>query len=234
MAVVKLGPIVADIRGSVGDVTFSRNQGGIIARTRQGPAGLPTPNQIEVTDAMTLLSQAWSADLTDAQRNTWRQYAHQFPETNRWGTPSLTNGYCRFISINFLHAQQAAAVLTQDPPTRPPLWPPSFEFRARAYNNCLYIKTPDLPPDDLDDDYTFYLFEGIIVLPGVNFYIAPFTFLRRNTSTWNEWYAYPASEWGVISAHVLNIDDKIFLRLRMQHDASHAISPPYIASTLVY
>ncbi|HUW33205.1 MAG TPA: hypothetical protein VM223_16475, partial [Planctomycetota bacterium] len=91
MAGIQLGSIVSDIRGSVGTETYSRGQGGLYVKARSGPTGEPTAKQIQSTDATTALSQAWSDTLTEAQRETWRTYAAQFPKANRWGKHTYKN-----------------------------------------------------------------------------------------------------------------------------------------------
>ena len=121
MALINLGSIVADIRGSVGDETYSRNQGGAYVRARSGPSAPPNANQLNITASMTALSQAWSGTLTEANRNTWHEYAEQFPRPNRWGKRVLSNGYTRFVSINFPRYVATGLLTRSVAAAKPPL-----------------------------------------------------------------------------------------------------------------
>ena len=132
MALIKPGSIVADIRGSVGDETYSRNQGGLFVRARAAPANPNTPAQQACRAVITALSQFWSGTLTDQQRSNWRQYAHQHPRANRFGDRTLTNGYTRFIRINFHRSRNDLVVPYVEPPPVPPLWPPETTITAKA------------------------------------------------------------------------------------------------------
>lgn len=222
MAVVKTGSLISDIRGSVGDETFSRNQGGLFVRTRTGPGGTPTPNQIAITDAMTDLSQAWSATLTDAQRDSWRQYAAQHPRRDQWGNPTLSNGYTRFISVNFAEYVRASAILRTSAPAAPPLPLPIYNMTMDIYTGTLTIVTPLIHPLDDDSNFRAYLYLGDDVGAGVNYYSAPFVYRSTNTKLLGTWSTSP---WRIYPTYSASGVRKRWTRLRVQNTDTGAISP---------
>jgi len=142
MAVVQTGPLIADARGSVGDVVFTRTQGGITVRSRITPTNPDTAPQQAVRDTLKAVAAAWSADLTEAQRTAWSSYAHAYPRPNRWGAKTLTNGYTQFIRHNVYRYRETSAIQFPSAPATPPLHIPMFSFRASRLGSILVTGTP--------------------------------------------------------------------------------------------
>ncbi len=230
MAVVNLGSIVADIRGSVGDQTYARNQGGLYVRDRTGPAGAPTASQIEVTDTITDLSQAWSSTLTDAQRAGWRQYAAAYPKANKWGHPILHNGYTRFIKTNFPSYRGLGSVTFDDPPTEPPLPPFAFDISASAATNKVTVALPPTPAPPASDAATAWAYAGLPKSPGVNFYKAPFALASTNLHLLGTWLLNP---WRITIAGGLTQGDKIWFRFQLQNFTTGALSSHHTAQCVI-
>lgn len=229
MAVIVPGSIVGDIRGSVGEETYSRNQGGLYVKSRAGPAAAPTAEQLIITAAMTALSRAWSTTLTDEQRESWRTYAHQFPKNNRWGTPTLHNGYTRFIGVNFLEYVRVSAVLRTLAPTAPPLPLPAFAFTCAHESEEIVIDFPLSPAIPNDSTFRLYIYFGSPMPLGVNFYVAPFTFLASQLKTNGVWDADP---WTIGIPFEAASNQKLFARARIQDTITGAISGGIIAWTI--
>lgn len=230
MALIVPGSLVSDVRGSIGTETYSRNQGGLYVRTRAGPIGAPTAKQLNRQAAMTALSQAWSGTLNEAQRDTWRQYAHAFPGRNRWGNPTQTNGYCRFVAVNYLNYIRDTAIITNTAPTAPPLNPPLFSFDAFEEESEVTVNLPlDLELPD-DSQFRAYLFAGLSINAGVSFYLHPFTSISTNLKTNAVWGLDP---WTSATDDALIGDKKVYLRMRIQNTITFAVSPPSFASALI-
>lgn len=86
MAKIVLGPIINDIRGSIGAQVFSVWKG--IHYIREKAAQIGNPNsakQVIVRNALAAASQAWTSTLTVAQRNQWNEMAQ------RWGAAAKEN-----------------------------------------------------------------------------------------------------------------------------------------------
>ncbi len=231
MASIVPGSLVGDIRGSVGTETYARNRGGLYVRTRAGPAGPPNPNQIAITNAMTALSQAWSTTLTETQRQSWIQYARQFPRPNRWGEPTNTTGYNRFIAVNFPEQVRTLGLFRTTAPTAPPLPAPVFSFSAAWDDEQILIDTPFVPALPNDSSFRAYFYTGADVPIGVNFYASPWQYRDTNTKINGVWTTDP---W--------LIDDVIFTRftashrwgrMRIQNTVTGSISTPgfYVTTT---
>jgi hypothetical protein len=149
MAVFKHGPLVADIRGKLGDNVFTRSQGGPTIRTVGTWTQPDTDSQVLTREAMAAIAAAWSSTLTNAQRSAWRHYAHANPRPDRWGRLTQTSGYLSFIRHNFHAYIQATALQFPNAPTAPPIHPPTIAIAIRK-NGAVAI-TGALVPDVTGD-----------------------------------------------------------------------------------
>lgn len=96
MALLKLGPAVSGISGSIGGTTFSRNRYGNYARARTKPVNPNSVRQVAVRAAMSLCRVIWFGTLTAAQRAAWALYATNVPMINRLGETINLSGYNQF------------------------------------------------------------------------------------------------------------------------------------------
>jgi len=132
MAVVKHGSLIADIRGKVGDVVYSRGQGGPIARCIGLIDSEDTDARHAMRDNLIAVAQAWSDTLSAAQRSAWSSYAGSHARPNRWGTPTNPGGYLTYMRHN-LHAYRATGSLQfPDAPTAAPLHIPVLVILLRT------------------------------------------------------------------------------------------------------
>lgn len=223
MAVIVPGSIVGDIRGSVGSETYSRNQGGLYVRARAGPTTPPTALQINVTDTMTVLSQAWSGTLTDDERESWRLYADEHPRANAWGKRSYSNGYTRFIRINFLFYQLYGSLRTTTAPTGPPIGAPISLVRSFASTNVMRFYDALLPDIPADANYLWYGSCGLQQNAGVTFYATPYSIRNWGTKSkpaWSTGYVH------LYSTEDLQAGNVIWGKMIVQAVASNALSSP--------
>ena len=99
MAKFTPGPTVAAVSGSIGGTVYSRNKGGAYIRNRAIPTNPNTLPQQNRRADLAALSQAW-ADLTDAQRASWLNWAQQNPRTDALGQSFNMSGQQSYISLN--------------------------------------------------------------------------------------------------------------------------------------
>lgn len=92
--------IVTQASGSVGGVTYSRNSAGMYRRARAIPTNPNSAAQQTVRNTFTSLAQAWNNVLTEAQRDSWRNYAANSPITGRLGDPLALSGQQMYIRCN--------------------------------------------------------------------------------------------------------------------------------------
>lgn len=115
MALIRLGPIVADIRGSISGVVYSRNRGGAYVRSRITPLNPQSPRQVAVRAALADFAQRWSNVLTQAQRDSWDLYAANVPLNNSLGEPRNITGLNMYIRSNSLLLDTEATLVDDGP-----------------------------------------------------------------------------------------------------------------------
>ena len=90
----------SNARGSVGGTTYSQNRGGLYAKSRAKPVQPNTAPQLNCQGACKAVSQAWSASLTQTQRNGWILYGQTNPVTNSLGNSVILAGNMMFNRVN--------------------------------------------------------------------------------------------------------------------------------------
>lgn len=240
MANLRTGPLITDLRGSVGDVTFSRNQGGIYAKRRTVMPPSNTVWQQYARSAMEVLSQAWSAYLTDTARQSWRAYAHAWPQRDTWGTPTATNGYTRFVQVNFQFMRLAAQnnypdppeysdVLTVLPPPSGPLSPPQVQASATAGPDSVTVTLPPANYDPAPAGLILYAYQSPGCSAGKSY---PSSF-RRAASVNSNVPPWDLDPWTWTSPYDLEEGQKLWVRVIAQALGSGEVSTPYTAAAFV-
>ena len=226
MANVKLGPIVSDITGSVGEQTFARNAAGLYVRNRSGPADNTGDNRVACRTALAALAVAWSTTLTDTQRASWRRYARQHPRLNRFGQSCNTAGYNRFIAINFRRRRHDSTIPFLTAPTSPPLWPPLCAITADDSADTVTIVIPPATYQTPNTGLELWAYLGQEQPPGVDFYAGPWSYAGRNLFT-SSWTSNP---WILSVAAGLTAGNKIWCKLYAQDHNTGEMSGPFLAS----
>lgn len=88
------------MRGSIGGTVFSRNRYGAVARNRSKPVDPGSSLQSVMRQAVMLVSTAWNATLTAAQRSAWDAYAAAVPWVNGLGETQNLTGFNMFVRSN--------------------------------------------------------------------------------------------------------------------------------------
>lgn len=119
MAKIAFSALVADARGSVGNVTFTKSRQGATARVRVSGGNPQTTDQTLVRDNMTNSSRAWSSTLTQAQRDVWSNAGGLIPVVNPVnGQTSYMTGYNYYVMLSHNFVRMNAVGTTR--PTAPP------------------------------------------------------------------------------------------------------------------
>jgi len=114
MAKVKFGGMVADARGKLDGVVYSKNQYGAYVRNKVSPVQPQTARQTLVRERLATLSKNYATVLTDAQRAAWSAFAKINPSVDIFGQPQAMTGigaYCRLGAI-ILNTGAAAPLAT--------------------------------------------------------------------------------------------------------------------------
>ncbi len=88
--------IVAEARGSMGGVTFSRNRAGAYTRARVTPVNPNTGRQLLARLRFRVIANTWVNTLSQAQRDGWDLYGENVVWTNALGQLMKLTGYGHF------------------------------------------------------------------------------------------------------------------------------------------
>jgi hypothetical protein len=141
MALFLPGPVVADVRGSVGGTTFSRNRYGAIMRGRVTPVNPQTARQEAARTIMADLSQRWQNVLTAAQRGAWETHAAAISFTNKIGQSINLSGMAMYLRSNAAILAAGGVVVDDGPEALTlPGADPSFAVSASVAAGVLSIE----------------------------------------------------------------------------------------------
>jgi hypothetical protein len=149
MANIKFSSLVADARGAVGGVVFSRGGGGAIARTNIKPVNPRTARQSTKRATLAMLTQYWASTLDEPERSAWRDYALGTSWTNKVGTAASISGMAAFLRTNSLLWDAIATIQENAPGELGHAGTPVFTFACDAVTQLLIIAVPGAPFEDL-------------------------------------------------------------------------------------
>lgn len=99
MALIKYGQIIAEARGKMGGMVFSKNHSGAYMRTKVSPINPKTVAQQAVRTLMTTLAQSWRG-LTVNQRLSWSIGASTWTHSNIFGDNVPLSGFGLYCRLN--------------------------------------------------------------------------------------------------------------------------------------
>jgi hypothetical protein len=115
MALVKLGGLAQDVRGSLNGNVFSRNRGGAYVRTKVSPVQPQTSFQQAVRAIFKAVAQMWATTLDAGQRAAWDAWAAVHPFVNVFGDSIILSGVAAFEAVN-ARLGQVGEDYIEDPP----------------------------------------------------------------------------------------------------------------------
>jgi IPT/TIG domain len=134
VALIRYGPIVDDVAGSIGPTTFARSSGGRQARRKTVLVNPATESQLSARGILAENARQWQL-LTTSQRTAWSSTSNLRPYTNRVGTQHVLPGYQFFQKLNTVALQHGVTFLAN---------PPS-NFLVPAMNNATVTATTSGP-----------------------------------------------------------------------------------------
>ena len=111
-----LGVLIKGASGSLGGLTASHNKYGDYFRGRTTPVNPNSTRQQLVRSIFAGLSNAWSVDLTQTQRNGWNLYGQEVSVIDALGQMIHLTGYCHYLRSNSI-ALLAGVDRIDEPPT---------------------------------------------------------------------------------------------------------------------
>lgn len=115
MALVKLGGLAQDVRGSLNGSTFSRNRGGAYVRTKVSPVNPLTPVQTQQRAIFSVVTKGWQG-LTATEQAAWIGWALYNTVTNVFGDAIKLSGIAAYTKINGTLGTFGLPYLTSPPP----------------------------------------------------------------------------------------------------------------------
>lgn len=109
------GPLISNISGSVGGQTFATGPGGLMVRQRSSPTQPQSPAQQAVRQSLSNVSKSWSDVLTDAQRQSWIDFAAANPIPGAFGEPMVLSGIGMYVRLNQQLVQGESAMISNPP-----------------------------------------------------------------------------------------------------------------------
>ena len=96
---MKLGPLVTDIAGSIGGLTIQRSRDGAVGRSKPLPVLRQSTKSANARQRMQSVTKAWSA-MSAGERADWDIFAATVSWFNRFGDPVTGSGYRAFLKNN--------------------------------------------------------------------------------------------------------------------------------------
>jgi hypothetical protein len=168
MAIIKCGPIVASIRGSIGGVTFSQSRAGPFARGRHKPADTTTNRRDTYRSQMAYIWTCWKNIATQGERDAWETLGQATTFYNALGEHYHPTGYNLFLRSNAILTEATVAIQYTAPATAiADYYPVIYSW---GINSWIYGEVPTAPAAS-----THYLFKlGKPCPPTKTYYRGPY------------------------------------------------------------
>lgn len=167
MALIKLGALAQDVRGSLNGTTFSRNKGGAYARTKVSPVNPFSPYSANSRQAFKAVAQAWAQTLNDSDRAQWIAFAALHPFINVFGD-SITLSGIAFYQAAMKRLQQLGFPIFNDPPATWLTDPPGDIAPVMSVDGAGNVQLLINPTNAVPNvDTTAYVFATPVLAPGV-------------------------------------------------------------------
>ena len=223
MALVKLGSIVSDIVGSVGQETYLRTPAGLVVRARVSPVQPASALRDQVQLNFTNVSQAWSGTLTELQRKTWRSYGKNWPLPNAFGKRVVIGGFTAFCRSNLVAKTVSSAFWHLSAPERNPLVIPDFTATAAALGAIIKLNIVLGTQVPIENGFYLIISAGTSTNAGVIYYSSPWRVSAISLRTGGAWATditdLSLSTWS-------GIGPKIYIKMYMYDSTTGAISTP--------
>lgn len=204
-------PLLAtNLSGSLGGITASHNKGGPYFRDKAIPVNPNTIFQQVIRTLVGQLTSLWTTVLTEAQRQSWDNYALQVPLPNAIGEPRNVGGIAMYVRSNVPRLQVALPRVD----TAPTLFnlgdfsPPSIvSITAPTAYSIAFEATDDWVGED---DAAMLLFTSRGMNQSINFFKGPY---RSVAGILGDGTTPETSPFAAVSAFPLLADQRAFLRV---------------------
>jgi enamine deaminase RidA (YjgF/YER057c/UK114 family) len=176
-------PVYSQASGSIAGITYSRNRGGMYARSRAIPTNPNSTAQADIRNCLANANTAWQT-IGASARASWETYASNTAMTNRVGDTIYLTG-----QQQWLRTATASQYYGLDPAALFATAPTTYDLGntgtltdggASNLTNDVTINVGDSPAWAGDDAAYGFVQLGIEQNDTINFYSAPF---RKASST---------------------------------------------------
>ena len=226
MAIFTAGPAVAEIRGSAGGTTFSRNRFGAYTRQRTTPVNPNSPAQVLARGRLSTLTVYWRDTLTQAQRDAWDAYADATTWKNALGQDIKLTGLNHFLRAGQLRLQAGEAIVATAPatpgiPAEETLWTPTADATGNTID-IAYTFSPNV------DDQMWNFFASRPYAASKNFFAGPWRYVGSVVGDSTTPPTSPASfnyPWTLVAGQ------RVWVYAR-RADADNRVNEPFQATVL--
>lgn len=152
MAIITPSSLVSEIRGSAGNLTYSKNRYRAYVKNRVAPTDTPSAYKTIARGYMTNAVAAWKA-MSSTARIEWNTNAEEFNSKSRLGSNKPLNGYAYFVRFAIL-MQYAGLTI----PTLPAGPVPLPVFLQLAFNTFSGNISFDLEPEFTNSRLVIHLY----------------------------------------------------------------------------
>jgi hypothetical protein len=114
MAKILFGNMIADARGKLGGIVYSRNTAGAYARQKVSPVQPSTAGQLNQRARLTTQTKAWGR-LTSAQREAWKSFSLTHKGVDIFGLAKQRTAQQMYMFLNLALASNGLGTIN-DPP----------------------------------------------------------------------------------------------------------------------
>lgn len=145
-ALIRFGGGVVQMSGSIAGDTFARNASGNYSRARTHPVNPNSDRQVAARARIQLLAEAWSDELSNAQRTAWGSYAAAVSWNNKLGETINLSGFNHFVRSNAAYLQVTPDRLVNGPTVMAlPSGDPQFAVALSEANGITVTFDENLP-----------------------------------------------------------------------------------------
>lgn len=182
MALIKSN-ILSAVSGSMNGITFARNAGGAYIRNRSVPVNPGTDRQDAVRTALTSIASTWKYNLTQAQREAWRNFGANTQVQNRIGETITLSGIAAFQRVNLFRVSTLGQAIVMDAPAvNRPAPPPSF-VSATVTNDAGTVEIVVTNNAAGTTNYSIAYYVSGPLSEGIRFYRGPYITLGTIAAT---------------------------------------------------
>ena len=138
MAIIQLGSLVSSIRGTIGGVTFSNSNAGIIAKSKCIGRKSTTTKGLTARKNLNNFVKGWQA-LSLVNQSLWDDYAALYTKDNIFGETRTLSGFNWYCSINWFRSLGGNSSVSTPPAHTLPQAVPSWS--VSIVTNRLVVST---------------------------------------------------------------------------------------------